>query len=358
MKIAVITCYKQNDYVRARSLRTAFSAVDGVDTVIIRNRHTNWLRLGEVPIRLLWARLRDKPDAYVITFRGYEMLLFMVLTWTRQPVIFDELVNFTEWMVEHKRLTPDTLPYRLFRRWYGWLAGHCRFILADTEAHARYSAHLNRLDQHRYRVIPVSTDESVFQSQELGVTKKPFTVFYYGNMLPLHGLKHVLEAAEALKDNADIQFRIVGGKRRGRTPRLCEEAVAKGAHVSYEAWLPFEDLPKAASAASLTLGGPFGNTLQSQYVITGKTAQFLALGVPVLIGQNQVTHRFEDKVNCLMVPQADDRALSAAISWAHGHPKELKEIGRKGHELYQKYFSQKVVNNLVGQLVDDLSASD
>ncbi len=358
MKIAVITCYKQNDYVRARSLRTAFSSVEGVEIIIIRNGHTSWLRWGEVPIKILWTRFRNKPDAYVITFRGYEMLLFMVVTLARKPIIFDEMVNFTEWMVEHRRLTPDSLPYRLFRRWYSWLAGHTRLILADTEAHARYSAHLNHLDRQRYRVIPVGTDEKIFQPQGLEVTKKPFIVFYYGNMLPLHGLEYALTAAESLKDNADIQFRIVGGKRRSRAEQLCEAAVAKGAHVNYESWLRFEELPKAASAASLTLGGPFGNTLQSQYVITGKTYQFLALGAPVLIGQNQVTGLFQDKVDCLMVPQADSGALADAILWAYKHPKELQQIGQAGRALYEKHFSQKIVDQLVQQLVDDLSASD
>lgn len=353
MKIAIITCYKYPDYVRAGTLRTAIAAVPDVATVNIRNRHPGWLRFVEVPLKILRARLRDKPDAYLITFRGYEMLLFMALTLNRKPIIFDEMVNFTEWMEEHNRLRAGTVPYRLFRRWYAHLVKRCRFILADTEAHAGHSAELNRLGLSRYRAIPVGTDETVFYPRELQKpTDQPFTVFYYGHMLPLHGLEYVLEAAAMLKDRQDISFRLVGGKTKVK--QACQAASKAGAHVTHEDWLPFDELPSAALTADLTLGGPFGNTTQSQFVITGKTYQFLALGAPVLIGQNRVNDLFQDKVNCLAVPQADAKAIAEAITWAQDHPEELKQIGQAGHQLYRAHFSQAVINGLVKQLIKDL----
>jgi len=357
VKIAVITCYKQNDYVRARSLRTAFASVPGAETLVIRNRQTGFIRFLEVPAKIIRARWSQKPDVYVITFRGYEMLLFMVLAFVRKPIIFDELVNFTEWMEEHERLKPGTLRYRLFRRWYAGLAGHCRFILADTDAHARHSAQLNRLDIRRYRTVPVGTDEAVFYSRQSGpAPKRPFTVFYYGHMLPLHGLSYLLEAAVLLKDEPDINFRFVGGKRTDEVAKACAAAAGQGARVKHETWLPFDELPTAALEAGLNVGGPFGDTLQSQFVITGKTYQFLALGVPVLVGRNQVNASLQDKVNCLMVPQADTPAIAEAVRWAYHHPADMEKIGRAGRELYAEHFSQKVINGLAGQLVDDLEA--
>jgi glycosyltransferase involved in cell wall biosynthesis len=155
-----------------------------------------------------------------------------------------------------------------------------------------------------------------------------------------------------LKDEPNINFRFIGGKKA--TAEACAAAVEAGAHVRHEAWLPFEKLPAVAAAASLTLGGPFGGTLQSRFVITGKTYQFLALGKPVLIGQNEVTGLFEDKQNCLMVPQANAEALAETIRWAYHHPKELQQIGHRGRELYRQYFSQTTINQLVQQLLTEL----
>lgn len=329
-------------------------ATPGVQVLNIRNRYMGLMRYLEVPLKITVARWRDKPDAYVITFRGYEMLLFMVMTLVRKPIIFDEMVNFTEWMEEHRILKAGTLRNKLFRRWYAGLAKRCSLILADTEAHAQYSAELNRLDINRYSVIPIGTDETVFYPRELQKpADQPFTVFYYGHMLPLHGLSYVLDAALLLKDQPDISFRLVGGKAKEK--RACEAAAKAGARVMHEAWLPFDELASAALMSNLTLGGPFGNTMQSQFVITGKTYQFLALGVPVLIGQNRVNDLFQDKMNCLAVPQADAKAIAAAITWGHDHPEELKRIGQAGHQLYQTHFSQEVINGLVKQLVKDLN---
>ncbi len=355
MKIAIISCYSQRNYVRTRTLRTAFAAADHVEVVNIANKHVSFWRFIEVPLKIMRARLRDKPDAYVITFRGYEMLLFMRLALIRKPIIFDELVNFTEWMEEHGRLRPETWRYRLFRRWYASLTKKCRVILADTDAHAAYSAKLNRLDVSRYLTIPVGTDETVFKKPETASRKtNPFTVFYYGHMLPLHGLPYLLEAAVLLKDNPDVNFHIVGGKKRSKTAEACQAAIAAGAKINYEPWIPFEELPRAALAAGLTVGGPFGKTLQSQFVITGKTYQFLAIGAPALVGRNQVNEGFQDKINCLVVPQADPPALAEAITWAQAHPQELQQIGEAGRQLYNTHFSQAIINKLVQDLVSNL----
>ncbi len=351
MKIAIVTCYKHNDYVRARTLRTAFAAAPDVETIVVRNRHRGLWRYPEGMLKLLKVRFVDRPDAYVLTFRAYELLLLAVLTLVRKPIIYDELINFTEWLDEHGRIKEGKLSYKLFRSWYGWLTKHCRIILADTTAHAQYSAQLNNLPLERYRTLPVAADETVFRPNPSIAKAEPFTVFYYGSMLPLHGLQYVLDAALLLKDKS-IRFRVAGGGQAAK--QACQAASEQGANVLFEDWVPFEELPKIALTAGLGIGGPFGNTLQSQYVITGKAYQLLALGVPVLIGQNQVSGVFVDKQNSLVVPQADAQAIADAVSWAQAHPKELAALGAAGKKLYAAQFSQAVVNDLVASVVQAL----
>lgn len=355
MKVAIVTCSPRNDYPRALSLRAAFAACSDVDLQVIRNSHRGWLRYFEVALKLGTARVFLRPDVYVVTFRGYEVFLFMVLTLIRKPVVFDELINFTEWMEENGRLKHDSLPYKLFRRWYAWLARRSAVILADTDAHAKYSATLNMLRVDRYKTIPVCAEENTFQPVKgMSLKKEPFTVLYYGHMVPLHGLEYVLQAAVLLKGEENVRFRLVGGKKTGKVAKACAEAAKAGAHVTHESWLPFAALPEAIHSAGLVLGGPFGDTLQAGFVITGKTYQALACGAPVLIGKNQVGEGFTDKENCLMVPQADAKALAYAVMWAAGHSKELTNIGRAGRELYGTHFSQKTVNKLVEEIVEEL----
>ena len=352
MKIAVVTCYDQQDYVRANALKKGLQAAKGVEVIELANESPGLQRYIETPLKILKARFTSKPDAYLITFRGYEMLLYMVLTLVRKPIIFDELINFTEWMDEHRMIRKGTIPYKLFRKWYAWQARRCRIILADTDAHAKYSAELNGLSLDRYATIPVGNNEEVFGYDPNAAPTKPFTVFYYGHMRPLHGLEYVLEAAVLLKGVPGIKFHFVGGGKEAE--EACEAAANQGANIFYQKWVNFDHLPAIASTAGLTVGGPFGDTLQSQFVVTGKTYQFLSLGVPVLIGKNEVNEDFVDKKNCLMVPQANADRIAEAVRWAYSHPEEMQHIAAKGHELYEQKFSQKHINQLVAKLVAQL----
>jgi glycosyltransferase involved in cell wall biosynthesis len=377
LKVAIITCYDQNDYVRATVLRAAFAACPGVKTRVIKNIHKGLLRYVEVPCKILAAKVRWRPDVYVITFRGYEMLPFTLLVKGRRPLIFDEFINAAEYLEEHKTLRLGSRAGRLFVRWYASLLRRCRFVLADTEAHADYSAQLCGLRRAKFRALPVSTDESVFYpvaranstaavarkpsaaGAETGAARlrtKPFTVFYYGNaksLMTLHGLQYVLAAAVELKDDPDIEFVLVGGK--DEAAKACDAAAAKGARITHRAWVPFEELAELAHAAGVTLGGPFGKTLQSQFVITGKTYQFLAAAAPVIVAENKVSGLFLDKRNCLTVPQADASVLAVAITWAKNHPKELRAIGAAGRTLYETHFSQAVINGLVRGIAEEIA---
>jgi len=354
MKVAIITCYDQSDYVRARTLRSAFAACDGVEVLIIKNKHKGLARYFEVSYKILQARLTQHIDAYVVTFRGYEMFLLLRLTFARKPIIFDELINFVEYYEEHHILKPGTFLDNAMRRFYHWQVKRARFILTDTEPHAEFSSELSHISSSKLRVLPIAADEQYFFPK---TTKKqqPFNVFYYGNgMTPLHGLQYVLDAAVLLKDNPNITFTLVGGHDRAK--QACEDAAAQGAHVMYEAWVPFEEIPNRAHQAGLCLGGPFGDTLQSQYVVTGKAAQFLACAEPVLIGKNKLGHLFKDKVNALVVPLADSQAIAKAISWAAEHPRELKKIGLAGRKVYEEHLSEQVVQGQVNSMVQELQA--
>lgn len=338
MKVAIITCYSQVEtHARPRVLRQALAECEGVEAIIVKNRHRGVLRYLEVPFRLLWVKFRQHPDAYIVTFRGYEVLPFTLLIAGRKPVVFDELVNAVEYLHEHGKLRAGTVADRLARRLYGWLIHRCRYVLADTDAHAELSAELSRMPRERFVVMPVGTEEDIFYP----ATPKPhkgFNVFYYGVMVKLHGLEYFLEAAAELsKRYPDMTF-TVGGDT-GKADAHYAEARKHGARLTHRPWFPFDQLADYARDADLCVGGPFGDTPQSQYVITTKTFQFLAAARPVIIGRNRVNGMFVDKKNSLVVPQGSIQAIVEAISWAHDHPKQLHLVGQGGRKLYEEQFS-------------------
>src|SRR6476469_6769940 len=141
MKIAVITCYHDPDYVRARTIRAALKAVPGVKVLEIKNTHKGMLRYPEVLWKIWKSRRNDRPDAYVLTFRGQEILPFVQLMIGKKPLVFDEFIVPIAYAngEKHKKSLKIRVFYMLARlsepMYRLWLQ-KCRVVLSDTKAHA------------------------------------------------------------------------------------------------------------------------------------------------------------------------------------------------------------------------------
>jgi glycosyltransferase involved in cell wall biosynthesis len=342
-----VTCYRQPDYVRSVTLYDGMKNTDVFDEVIyIHNTSTGVWRYFQVFYQLLKVRVRQNPDTYLLTFRGYEILPFLLLIAAGKQVIYDEFINPVEWFkYEHNKLGLGTFWGVVLRPTYRFLGKRVDFILADTPSHAEYSAKLMNLPLAKYRSIPVSTDEKIFRPAKSTVKSASFTVLFVGNMLPLYGIEYVLDAAVQLAGHTGIEFTIVGGKKR--VADQVAGAQKRGARITYTSWVPYEHFPALFHSSDLCLSGPFGKTVQSQFIITGKTYQFLAAGLPVVIGDNKEAHEFNDRHNALIVPAQDADALRDAIEWAATHRKDLVTIGLNGRKLYdQKFSSRRVADDL------------
>jgi glycosyltransferase involved in cell wall biosynthesis len=345
MKIAVVTCYFDPQYVRGSVIRAALSHDDSWRVVPVVNRSRGVARYPEIVLRLIWTRIRHRPDLYILTFRGQEILPVVLLVAGRRPVIFDEFIVPILYATgeAHRRSAAIVVKHllsRLSARSYSRWLRRCALVLADTAKHASLSAGVSGVPVERYRVLPVGADETVFRPRPRSVTGTDgavFRVVYYGNMLPLHGLPTVLAAAELLADDPSIGFLLVGGGAAAES--LVARSAARGAHVEWIERVDYRDLPELIAGADLCLGGPFGGTPQAQNVVTGKTYQFLASAAPTLIGENDASGAFTDGDDTLIVRQADPLALAEKIRWAAGHREELPGIGARGRRLFEEHFS-------------------
>jgi len=361
MKIAVVTCYFDPKYVRGQVIRAALRTDPEWQLVNVVNRRLGLLRYPEILFRLVKTRVRDRPDLYVLTFRGQEILPLVLGLAGRKPVVFDEFIVPIAYATgeAHRRSAAIVVKHTLARlsasMYSRWLR-RCALILADTDQHAQLSSSVSGVPLAGYRSLPVGADETVFTPATRPTrTTGPFTVLYYGNMLPLHGLDVVLSAAEQLSAHRDISFVLVGGGPA--TVELIAQARANGAQIRGERWVEYESLPKLIASADLCLGGPFGNTPQAQNVVTGKTYQFLASGAPTLIGANAASAAFTDRGDCLIVGQGDAGALASKILWASQHREDLEQIGASGRATFEERYSTTALAHQLNGWVHEIMAT-
>ncbi|HRN90142.1 MAG TPA: glycosyltransferase [Candidatus Saccharibacteria bacterium] len=352
-KVCLVTCYKDPNYIRVKTIESGL-LVAKVDLSIIRNKHKGIQRYPEVILKLIKSRFTTKPDVYLITFRGYEILPFVLLIGLGKKVIFDEFINLIEWLsYEHKKIKQGSMLYKIVYFIYRFMLKSTDRIISDTDSHAKFSSELMNIPLDKYLPIPVSTDEAIFTPvAKRKKAPEKMQVFYYGSMLPLHGLQYVIDAAIKLKDLKDLEFLLIGGG--DSTYVQVNKAIKKGANINYKKWVPFIDLPNIIRDTDVCLGGPFGSTIQSKFVVTGKTYQFLRMGKTVIVGENEESGIFTDKKDSMIVKQADSSALGNAIRWLYDNRSKLDQIGHAGAKLYDNKLSNVAVSKRITTLINEV----
>jgi glycosyltransferase involved in cell wall biosynthesis len=351
-KICYILSYRLPDYVRSRTLINALRRTRGTVLFEAVNTSRGWRRYIETLARLIHCRLKEKPDVYVLGFRGYEIFWIVRLLTAGHVLIVDHMMSpYDSLLNERKTLRKGGL---LETFTYGYERGMLRasdIVLTDTESHRQYFSGLFGIPPEKIKAVPVGTDEDLFQPRPNACASENdlFQVFFYGSFQPLHGIPVILEAARLLCGKP-VHFTVAGGKGPGADPLRGSRPPLP--NVTHMGWVPYEDLPGMAARADLCLGGPFGNTGQARRVITGKTFQFLAMGKPVIVGRVADSPGFEDRRNCIMVPQGSGEELAGAVLWCLENRNRLGEIGRNGRLLYERLFSTECISKLLQPLFE------
>lgn len=347
--VCLVTCYRDPAYIRVKTIEAGLR-YNKANSVVVKNSKRGLLRYPEVVLKLIKARILHNPDLYLVTFRGYEILPFVLLIGLGKKIVFDEFINPIEWAVhEHGRIAKGGIGEKMLTNIYRTMLKRVDTIVTDTISHAKYSASLMNLPLSKYQPVIVGTDEENFKALRSDKKGGKFQVLYYGSMLPLHGIEHVIQAAIDMKDY-EVEFLLIGGGDKLKND--VEEAISKGANIKYKKWVPYEDLPMVIANSDVCLGGPLGNTVQSRFIITGKAIQFLRMGKPVIIGKNEESGVFKDKIDAMVIDQGSAEAIKNAIKWLYENPDKRKSMGEQGAVLYDKLFSSSILKEDIAKILD------
>jgi glycosyltransferase involved in cell wall biosynthesis len=300
--------------------------------------------------KLMKAR---RPDVALVLYPGYfDMLLIKAMARLRKfVVVFDIFISLEDTMIGDRAL-------RSSRSWLSRIARRvdrsaCRradLVLADTLQHADHFSASTAVCRDRFRVLWVGA-QNVFRPQP-EVTPTPRLVLFYGTYIPLQGIETIVRAAKLVEDDG-IRFRLVGdGQERPRIERLANELEVR--NIEVVGLLPLERLPREIASASLCLG-IFGTTPKAGRVIPNKVYECVAMGRPVLTADTPaIRDTFDGAV--ATVPPGDHEALAAAIRGLCADPAALEDLGRRGHERYQRDFSHAALGETLVSYLDELLA--
>jgi glycosyltransferase involved in cell wall biosynthesis len=354
-KLVSAISYMAPNYIRGRNLLDALQNNQTINVYEAHNTNTGLLRYVQTFLKLLKIKKDVDPEIWLVNFRGHEIYwLIRMLSGKKNRIIFDEFVSpYDSFVNERRSLKKDSLLAKLVYSVEKSILDDADFIITDTPSQVNYITSLFDIPGEKLSFVNMSTDENLFTVT--GTKKKyefpePFVVFSYATFLPLHGMDIILEAANLVKD-LPIHFYIAGGRGKTLQTFLEKKKMLALDKFDHTQWIEYTDLPAYIRGADVCLGGPFGNTGQGLRVVTGKTLQFLACARPTVIGQGDEDYGFEDRNNCLLVPQGDPAQLADALRWAFEHQSALHGIGLNGRAMYEEKFSSAAVKTSLDKLI-------
>lgn len=215
------------------------------------------------------------------------------------------------------------------------------FILVDTDSHGEYFAREFNLPLERFVTVLVGAEEQFGPEAAadrvediVGPESQTPIVLFYGQLIPLHGVPTILEAAKVY-DGPEARWVVVG---RGQLELLLREITAdpQASPIEWIEWVEYKRLPAVIARASVCLG-VFGASDKAARVIPNKLFQQLAVGKPVITRESPavdgLASRFPNTLRT--VPADDPQALadevSAALSGKQAldplPPQTLAELG-------------------------------
>lgn len=319
------------DYIRNRQemniLQESARRLDVIAPRSMRGVHPTGI------MRLLWIILRaiaaDIGKYDIIFIGGIPQLIvpFIQCRLREKVLIVDFFISIYDTLVHDRQvLSPSNPLSRILKELDRNALARADHIIVDTKEHAAYFSKMFAVDSQKMTVLYLEADRRIYYPRKVErppELKSRFVVFFFGAMNPLQGAEVILESARILEDRGDILFIIVGPYEKITNFERYRELK----NVRFAApWLPQAEIADYIAMSDVCLAGHFNAAVEkASRVIPGKAYSYLAMGRPVILGDNPANRELfsAEKENVHYVKMGDPAALAHKIL-------ELAELAKKG----------------------------
>lgn len=269
--------------------------------------------LLKIALRLI--RSKDIKTIFIPAFNQTNSTFILVFgKLFKKKIIIDLLISDYDTLVNDRKLTNSWSLKAIKAYFNDYISVKLADILiCDTYLHKKYFEKQFKGKQNKFRVIPVGA-ETLFTPQdinEISILNSKFRVLFYGGFSPLHGIHHIINAAEKLKDIDNIEFLLIGdGQTREEMGNITKRKELN--NVRFIDHISYLQLPREIAKASIGLG-IFGESEKVQRVIPNKVFQMASCGKPIItLDTPSIRELFEDGKDIILVDP--DKNISNQIA--------------------------------------------
>lgn len=190
-----------------------------------------------------------------------------------------------------------------------------------------------------YPIVPMGVDVSKFAVPRR--RHDGFSVLFVGRLAPNKGVRYLCEAVALLREQfRDMHLDIVGdGPERAALEQFITDNGLQSI-VTFAGWVQPDELPERYAMADIFAGPSVEDERGTREALGLVFAEALAAGIPVVTTDvGGIKDIVQDRVNGLVVPQRDARAIADALASLHDHPKEAAAMGERGRAMVREKFS-------------------
>ena len=221
--------------------------------------------------------------------------------------------------------------------------------------------HRSGLDRSRTKTIPNWAHEKKAKKEsnaykQFGYKENQFIISYFGNMGTCQDVDTMMEAARLLKEDDRFCFLIIG---HGNKQELVKKTIANAGLQNVKVYdfltgNPFEQAVAISSCCIVSLeNGLIGTCAPSKYY------SYLQGGKPILAvveERSYIKKEIEEEKIGYSVRVGDGEGLKNAIIRMFEEPDEMKKMGERARQLYEKNYAYEIsmikYKNLFSQIIN------
>jgi len=278
-----------------------------------------------------WALARIKRTPFLLEIRDLWPAFAIAVGVLHQPM----LIKASEWL--------ERFLYR-----------HADLVVVNSPG---FIQHTQQREARKVELVPNGSDTSMFDPQKTGITTKDpnreFIALYAGAHGMSNDLGIVLQAAEMLKERADINIVLLGdGKEKPALQKLAQNLELT--NLQFLPPVPKNEMPDALAGADACIAILKPIPLYGT-VYPNKVFDYMAAGKPVLLAIEGVIREVIEEAGAgIAIPPGDPAALADGIRYLADHPDEGQAMGSRGRNHVKQHFNRPIQAEKFASLIEDL----